>query len=224
MRVPSIAMIISPVRCLLVAWILGASVAAQDGWLQNFDADRADHPPSGFTLAAMRQPDAGRWLVARDGPHQYLVHRAQTDTKGYALAVADRSAPDDISISARIRMAGGGRVGGLVWRYEDDRNYYALLLDLDRADLSIYRISSGNRIRLDVADGLELDSNAWHALKVSHIDSDIRVSLGGVRVFEEQDRRANRPGTTPGKAGLIATGHSEVWFDDLHVEPKRGRR
>jgi hypothetical protein len=49
--------------------------------------------------------------------------------------------------------------------------------------------------------------------------------LGGVRVFDEQDRRDR--GTAAGKVGLVATGPSEIWFDDLHVappDPKRSHR
>ena len=217
-------MIMTPARCLFAAWIFGAALAAQEGWRQNFEAERLDHPPAGFTFGAMRQSDAGRWLVQRHGTLTFLSHHAQPAAAGYALAVENRPAPDDISAAVRIRLAAGARVGGLVWRYQNDQNYYALLLDLGKSDIAIYRIASGNRIRLDVTDGLELDADAWHALKVSHIESSIRVSLGGVRVFEEEDRRAFRRGAAAGRVGLIATGDSEAWFDDLHVEPKRGRR
>ena len=217
-------MMMTPVRCLFAVWIFGAALAAQEGWRQTFDSERPDQPPAGFTFAAMRQSDAGRWLVQRHDTHTFLSHQAQSGATGYALAVENRPAPDDVSAAVRLRLVAGARVGGLVWRYQDDNNYYALLLDLHKSDLSIYRVASGVRIRLDVADELELDADAWHSLKVSHIESHIRVSLGGVPVFAEEDRRAYRRGATAGRVGLIATGDSETWFDDLHVEPKRGRR
>jgi hypothetical protein len=140
----------------------------------------------------MRQSDAGRWLVQRAGADGHLVHRADPAAPGFALAVATLMTPDDCAVSARVRFTGTTRVGGLVWRYRDDHNYHTLLLDLNRGELTVYRITAGNRIQLDSRDELELDPTAWHALKVVHVGNDIRVMLGGVRVFDEEDRRPDR--------------------------------
>lgn len=219
------AMLHVPTRSVLLALALGVSVAAQETWTFTFDQDVADHPPSGFTLAAMRQAGAGRWLVRRPGETGYLVHGADPAAPGYALAIADRPAPDDLAVSVRIRFADKARAGGLVWRYRDDQNYYTLLLDLNRAELAAYRITAGVRVRLDVQDELELDGAAWHTLKIVHVGHDLRVMLGGVRVFDEQDRRGtDRRSDGPGRVGVMATGASEVWFDDLCVEAKRSHR
>ena len=79
---------------------------------------------------------------------------------------------------------------------------------------------SGTRIEFE--DDLELDVEAWHTMKVVHDDNEIAVSLGGIKVFEEHGRFVRV--TTPGRVGLVATGSSEVWFDDWRVEPRQGRR
>lgn len=208
--------------CLLFSGV----VAAQPLWTATFDEDRADHPPPGFTLAAMRQSDAGRWLVQKSGTAGHLIHRADPSAPGFALAIAERETPDDLAVSARLRFNGGARVGGLVWRYRDDQNYHTLLLDLNRGELSAYRITAGNRVLLDMQDELELDPLAWHTLKVVHVGSDIRVMLGGVRVFDEEDRRSESRGGFD-RIGFVATGGSEIWFDDLavaQIEAKRSHR
>ena len=213
-------------HAFVLSLLLCGSIAAQGAWTLGFDEDRADQPPSGFTLAAMRQSDAGRWVVQRTGDGGHLVHRADPAASGFALAVVDRQAPTDLALSARLRFNGTSRVGGLVWRYHNDQNYYSLLLDLNRGALAVYRITAGNRVQLDIQDELELDPSAWHTLKVVHVGADIRVILGGVRVFDEQDRRSERREAS-GRVGFITTGASEIWFDDLHVsvaEPKRSHR
>jgi len=207
-----------------VALLCCTGIAAQEPWTITFDEAPANTAPAGFSLAAMRQSDAGRWVVQEDETGRFLVHRADPNAPGYALAVAEQPTPDDLIAAVRLRMQTGTRTGGLVWRYEDHRNYYTLLLDLDRSELSVYRITEGNRVLLDRRDELELDPVAWHALKVIHIANEIRVMLGGVRVFDERDRRADRRSSGVGRVGVVATGTSEICFDDLHVDTKRGHR
>lgn len=218
-------MLFALTRHALVIGLIGGTLAAQEQWHVGFDKDRADQPPSGFTLSSMRQADAGRWFVRRRDDHNgFLVHQADPGASGYSLAIDHRTVPDDLSLSVRLRANAGARGGGVVWRYRDDQNFYSLILDLSRAELAVYRIASGNRVRLDVQDDLELDPMAWHTLKVVHIESTLRVMLGGIRVFEEQDRRYDRRAAPAGRVGVVATGDSEVWFDDLRVEAKQGRR
>ena len=122
-----------------------------------------------------------------------------------------------MSVSARIRLAGGQRSGGLVWRVQDADNYYLARLDLDRQDIGLYRVVGGNRTRIEGEDDLELDTTAWHTLRIVQEDENIRVYLGGIRVLRARDRTL-RPG---GRAGLWCAGDAIAHFDDLE---RRGRR
>jgi hypothetical protein len=206
---------------LAASWLMaGAAVGAQALLTRTFDTDKIGALPPGFTLASYRQSDPGRWLVRGPAAAQaHVVHLATPGATGYAMALADASTVENQVASIRLRLAGGARSGGLVWRYRDVQNFYAAVLDLTEGDLSLFRVSSGDLIRLEFEDGLELDVNAWHTLKVTHDDEEISVSLGGIRVFEDS-RRRNRTGG-PGAVGLLATGDSEVWFDDLRVDRRR---
>jgi hypothetical protein len=185
----------------------------------NFDEDKPDHPPQGFLLAAMRQPGSGQWLVHRQGSNGYLAHQADNYT-GYALAIHMSAAPFDLVAAVRMRLAGGAKTGGLVWHYQDERNYAAAILNLARREVSLYRMAAGNRIRTECQDRLELDNEAWHTMKIEHMGNETRVSLGGIRVCSDDHRR--REGAGGGRVGLIADGDSAVWFDDLTIDtPKR---
>jgi hypothetical protein len=212
---------------LAASWLAaGVTVGAQALLLtRTFDADKPGVLPRGFTLAMFRplgQTDPGKWVLRRPGSEAYLTHAAIPRSGGYAMAIADESAVQDLTASVRLRLAGGQRAGGLVWRYHDVQNFYAAILNLAGQEMAIYRVSAGDLIRIEFEDDLELDVNAWHMLKVIHDDEQIRVSLGGIRVFED-DRRRNRAGGA-GLVGLIAGRSSEVWFDDLRVEARRPRR
>jgi hypothetical protein len=217
---------VSPLALLLFTF--AAAPAAQNPTgsnpsVRSFDADRPGELPDGFAFAAMRQEGPGTWRVRRDGANGFLVHAADAAAAGFALAISPAAPLRDIVVSARLRLAGGGRAGGLVWRYLDASNYHAAVLDLARGELVLSRVTGGNRIILESEDGLELDADAWHVLKIVHDEARIEISLGGIRVFEERDRRYD-PKVADGKAGIIATGTSEVWVDDLRIEPDRDRR
>jgi len=193
-----------------------AQAPANRSW--TFDADRAGAPPPGFTLDAMRQASAGTWLVRRDAANGLVVHEANPAHAGFALAIADAAPFRDGSVSVRLRLEGGARAGGVVWRYQNANNFHAAVLDLDDRSLALYRIVRGNRVRIEDEEDLELDPAAWHTLKVVHDQAYVRVSLGGIRVFDERDRTFG-----PGRVGLLATGRSLVWFDDFQARPESRR-
>jgi hypothetical protein len=195
----------------------------QRGPARTFDAEPAGQPPAGFTFAAMRQPGPGTWTLRRQGPNGYIVHEADASAMGVSLAILTAAAEPEFVVSARLRLAGGTRAGGLVWRYRDEHNYHAVVLDLSKGELVMYRVAGGNRVRLEVEDDLELDLDAWHTLKIAHDDDRIRVTLGGIRVFDEREARDGGGGKQM-RLGLIAAGSAEVWFDDLRLGFEDARR
>jgi hypothetical protein len=202
---------------------LSASAAPQSATRRGFDEERAGQPPAGFVFAAMRQPAAGTWLVRRAGADGYLLHEANpAHASGFSMAIVEGDAPDEGALSARLKLVAGARSGGLVWKYIDASNYYAVVLDLQHGEVLLYRVAGGNRVRLESSDDLELDPAAWYVLKVAYSQERITVSLGGLRVFQENTRAAR---SSPiARAGVMATGDSEVWFDDVRVEASRRDR
>ena len=205
---------------LTAAWLtVGIATAARQAVVFGFDQEKPGSPPAGFTFAAMRQPAPGAWLVRRAGTNGYLAHDPDTASQGYALAILDSSPPGDIVVSVRLRLAGGRRAGGIIWHYVDSQHYYASVLDLSRGVVELYRVASGNRSRIEFEDDLELDPEAWHTMKVSHTGRSTRVSLGGIRVFE--DSRRDKEGTGAGRVGLVAAGDADVWYDDLRIDQPR---
>ena len=201
----------------LVAAALTLSVASGSAQavLRSFDQDAVGAAPGGFTFAAARLASGGKWLVRADGMNRYLLHLSEpAAAEGFAIAVLDAPPPLELRLSARIKLAEGARAGGLVWRYQNPENFYAVSLDLTAQEVSLYRVARGNRIRLEREDDLELDPNAWHSIRIEHEGGRIRVALGGIGVIRARDRTVDEGG----RAGVWSAGAATTWFDDVHVQ------
>ena len=210
---------------LALSLFVQAIAAAQAVVLRTFDDDKIGAPPAGFTMAVGRDATADGWTVKREGTARVLAREGkQSPADSFAVAIFSVTRYQDVQVSVRLKAIGGGRTAGLVWKYQDPMNHYSAQLDLARQELSMYRVVNGNRIRLEREDDLELDRDAWHSLKIFQKNGQIRVYLGGIRVFTERDRLP-RIGA---HVGLWTGGNSSVMFDDFRIEdemeaPKGGR-
>jgi hypothetical protein len=188
--------------------------------IRTFDDDKAGEPPAGFAFAAGREAAPGRWLVQRDGPSQVVTRTGADQTQdGFAVAVYSDAQYENHELSVRLKVSGGTGSAGLTWKYQDPLNHYWAQLDLGRQVLAVYRVTSGNRILLEREDDLELDVMAWHTLRVVTEPDEIRVYLGGIRVFRERNRGVRGAG----QVGLWVSAAAAASFDDFQVRPREAR-
>jgi len=200
---------------LLALMMFLQSAVAQSVLLRTFEEDKIGAPPSGFVMAAGRDAASDGWIVKREGAQRVLVHEGKpSPPDSFAVAVFLATQYQDVQLSVRLKASGGGRVAGLVWKYQDPLNHYSAQLDLLKQELVVYRVVNGNRIRLERDDDLELDPDAWHSLKIFQEHGEIRVYLGGIRVFRERDRLPK----VNASVGMWAGGDSTVMFDDFRIE------
>jgi hypothetical protein len=199
-----------------------AAQAAQSAIVRTFEDDKVGAPPAGFVISAGREAPVEGWSVRREEKAGVLVHegKAAVPADSFAVAILTGTQYSDVEVSVRLKATGGGRAAGLVWKYQDPMNHYAVQLDLVRQELSMYRVVSGNRIRVEREDDLELDTNAWHSLRVLQVNGQIRVYLGGIRVLSERDRLPS----APAGVGIWVSGDSTVMFDDFRVEDETGEK
>jgi hypothetical protein len=202
---------------LAIAWLQGSGPSPV---LRTFDDDKTGGAPTGFSFAAGRDASPGKWVIQRDGAGQVLTRTGPEQTQdGFAVAVYTEAQYENLELAVRLKAIAGSGAAGLVWKYQDPSNHYTAQLDLGRQVLAIYRVAGGNRILLEREDDLELDAGAWHTLRVVNDPGEIRVYLGGIRVFSERDRGARGAGGV----GLWVAGSAAASFDDFRVAPREGK-
>jgi hypothetical protein len=200
---------------LALSMFLQAAAVAQNVVVRTFDDDKIGAAPAGFVMAVGRDAIPERWTVRREGAGRVLVHEGKTSpADSFAVAIFSPVKYQDVQVSVRFKTTGGGRMAGLVWKYQDPLNHYSAQLDLAKQELAMYRVVNGNRIRIEREDDLELDPDAWHSLKIFQERGEIRVYLGGIRVLSERDRLPRAYASV----GVWVGGDSTVMFDDFRIE------
>jgi hypothetical protein len=210
-------------RSVLIAALflaLASATFAVDVVVRAFDDDPLEMPPLGFTFSKSRQATPGSWVVRAWGANHHLEHVADwASAKGLSLAITG-PAIKDVQVFARLQLVDGERSGGVVWRYQDWNNFYGAMIDLRQPEVALFRVTGGNRIRLDQVTELDLDHDLSHTILVRHESDQIYVQLDGVRVLQVRDRGF----VSAGRCGVVSGGAARTWFDDLRIADLSGAR
>jgi len=214
----------------LVAWAsVACCTAGVAAWAQSgsavvrtwsFEEDRVNDAPLGFSFDRTGNGPAGRWVVwpQGDAPSGANV-LAQVDSDStefrFPVAVADEPRLTDVRLAVRCKPMLGAleQSCGLVFRYQDARNYYVARANALERNIRFYKVADGLRQQLASWSG-PVTSGVWHELVVEARGDQVAVFWDGQRVLEAQDQTF----PDPGRIGLWTKADSVTYFDDLRVE------
>ncbi|MGZ8422480.1 MAG: hypothetical protein ACXWV7_06035, partial [Nitrospira sp.] len=157
-------------------------------WQWNFDQDAPDALPMGFVALSTPGAEPSAWRVLPDG---------QTPTRG-KLVVQDRPCATsdcahllltdrvraiypDIMVQIQDLSADGAGEAGIVLAARDNRNFYAVTLNLSTGRLTTSRVLEGRATVLGETT-VKLTQRPWHSLRVQRINS-IHLDRGRLGVF-----------------------------------------
>ena len=187
----------------------------------NFRGDRSNHQPDGFGFGVSGSERDGRWrVVTEKGAPSGSKVLAQLDAQGepgrLAVAFAEQPEYRDVALSAQCMQVSTGGGCGLVLRYQDEKNFYALTAG--EGEVVLRAIVKGKRYRVSSA-GVQVTENGWSELRVELRRDLFNVFWRGKELFECRSERI--PHT--GKVGVCARGGTVCRFDDVTAEPLNSR-
>jgi hypothetical protein len=191
----------------------------------NYDAARQGQLPPGWSA-----PASHKWEVRSDKTapsHPNVLRGAPGDAteSDPPLALFDKIVCRDGDLSVKFRIEGSrGNAAGVIWRYQDPRNYYLLSLSADEKNIVLQRIRNGVAELIATSGGKpaavgvseDIRPGQWHVIKVSFRGPRVQVFFGNRSVFTAQDAGISGPG----KTGLWAKGPNGAAFDDFRIDKK----
>ncbi len=190
----------------------------------NFDKLKPGDMPPNWTSTATRPARTPDWEVKRDTtapsrPNVFEQLSTAPDDSEFPLAIFDKVICRDGELSVKFKIAAEPRrvkAAGVVWRYQDERNYYLLRFSVDERNIGLFRVQDG---RLRAIPGVvphDLQTGQWYVAKVVYKGSHFRVLFGNRQLFDVDDNSL----IGPGKTGLWTRAGTVASFDDFRIDKK----
>lgn len=214
---------------LLMAFVaLGATIIVQGATRKiDFTDDAVGQAPKGFEFgytAGVGKP--GKWVVQAEGSNKFLAQTDPDSTRSrFPVAVLSDVTAGDVDLSVRFRPISGrvDQAAGLVWRYQNQDNYYIVRANALEDNVVLYKVEGGERTDLPLkSEGrtygkkTEVPANQWSTLRVVANGRLFEVYFNGGKLYEVEDATFS----TPGKVGVWTKADSVTHFDDLAVVTK----
>ena len=191
-----------------------------------FDDQKPGVVPDGWTSAHTGK-GAEKWTVEKDAtaPSPPMVLKQSGDCS-FSTCVKDDTSLLDGFVQMKFEPLSGKRdeSGGIVWRYQDPKNYYVVRANALEDNVVLYKMENGKRSSLEIVGrkggyGVKqkVEKNKWQTLRVEFVGDTFAVSFEGKEIFKVKDTTF----TKAGKVGLWTKADSEALFDDFTYGKKK---
>src|SRR5512134_1993147 len=171
----------------------------------DFTQDAVDQPPRGFEFghtAGVGKP--GKWVVQSDGTNKVLAQTEPDSTRSrFPVAVLSDVTAADVDLSVRFKPISGriDQAAGLVWRYQNEDNYYIVRANALEDNVVLYKVQNGQRTDLPVkgegrtyGKSAKVPGGQWSTLRVTAMGPRFDVYFNGAKLYEVEDATFKGPG------------------------------
>ncbi len=194
-------------------WLLACGLSGLAGAETiGFDHAVAGALPTGWTSGKTGKGEP-KWTVEADGtaPSKPNVLK-QSGEATYPLCIKEEPRIKDGFVEVKFRPVSGkeDQAGGVVWRCQDQDNYYIARANALEDNVTIYHTVKGKRVSFKNVN-TKVAPGTWHLLRVDFTGDHFVVSFDGKKVLEATDSTFSGAG----KVGLWTKADSVTLFDDF---------
>ena len=191
----------------------------------NFDKEKAEQMPAGFSSFRVGSAGAPIWAVTPDPhaqtPPNLLKQSAPCSTDCSQVLLVDALQYEYLDLIVRLRLSTtlgeANGEAGVVFAARDHQNYYAVTIDLSGKDMQVMRVQEGKATTL-AHSVVTPKQVVWHLLRARRntimSKEYIEVFFDGTQIFSVEDKTFG-----PGRIGLITRGAATAEFDNLTAAP-----
>ncbi|MGE3152630.1 MAG: hypothetical protein AB7G48_05980 [Nitrospiraceae bacterium] len=194
----------------------------------SFDTDPPGRAPAGFAVHAKDGEEPAQWAV-QSGKDALSLPNVLTVTDGcngqcLHLLVAEGLIYEYPDVSVRLQKGSpdGGSIGGVVFGWQDSRNFFAALVDLRSLRLEVIKVLDGQESLIGQTQ-LKVTPAPWHTLRVQRntiVSQDFfEISFDRKLVLSVRDQAFGL-----GEVGLVVRGRADIRFDNFHAAPLFSQR
>ena len=157
---------------------------------------------------------SGRWQVRQEvGAPSGANALCQTATATFPALALSQGGYGDLVMSTRFKAVSGSedRAAGLIFRVQDNANYYILRANALEGNVNLYTYVKGKRSTVKEA-AVPVPTGEWHELGVEVRGERITGQLDGRTVLSVNDATFGA-----GRVGLWTKADSVTCFDDVKV-------
>ena len=154
----------------------------------------------------------GTWEITQE-PQQKILSMIQRSKGSFNLCYTKEITFLDGTLLVRFR-ANTGRIdqgGGLMWRVQDNDNYYVARFNPLEDNFRFYIVHDGWRTEIASAD-VHLDKG-WHTMKITQKGTQFTGYLDGKKYLDASDTRLQKAGGV----GVWTKADARTSFDDLTI-------
>jgi len=187
--------------------------------LWTFDAlESGKTPPDLRVRETHPGPKLGVWQVAADStaPSKPNVLALSTDEPKatFNVALFQPMAYKDLDLRVRIKANSGqvDQAGGLVWRCNDENNYYICRINPLEDNFRVYKVVDGKRSQLQSTE-FKAETGKWYHVRAVMVGDQITCYVDGKKYLDVKDDTFKDAGLV----GLWTKADASSSFDDLAV-------
>jgi len=185
--------------------------------------------PAGFSVALTGDGSRAKWTIENrltgTQTSKVLIQSTTDETsKRFPLCIYNNFSVRNLDLSVRFLPLSGriDQAAGLVWRYQDENNYYVVRANALEDNVVLYKVEKGKRDDLkpigagffSYGEDAPVPVKQWSTLQVVIKDDRFSVFLNGEHLFDVQDKTFQ----SAGKVGLWTKADSVTAFDNLVIK------
>jgi hypothetical protein len=209
MKTPTSALVIVAALCGAHA-TLDHAVAQDNSEINfNFDNDEVGKLPADWT------PVVSNWVIALDGSNKAMKQAGKSEGDRFNICVQSKLKYVNLEMEVRIKPLEGeeDQGGGLVWRYQDAKNYYITRANPLENNFRVYKVVNGNRKQMQSAN-VKMQKGEWYRIKVVITGNNMDCYYNGQKLLSHTDDTFPNAGLV----GFWSKADAVSLFDDLKIK------